>query len=82
MKSTDTYIVRRLACFEAEDRVQRAPADHSRSERDETDPAPDRLIGRPEKAESSGDEREADVDAQDPIESSDIRSHDVSLPLE
>ena len=73
---------RRFAGSNAQDRVQRAPANKSGSERDEPDPTPHRLIGRPEEADSSGDKCKSDDDSQDPIDSSDICSHDISLPLE
>jgi hypothetical protein len=75
--SSGTFSHRWLTGFNAQDRVQRAPANEAGSERDEPDPAPHRLICWPEKANSSGDEREADEDAQDAIDSSGICSHDI-----
>ena len=68
---------RRFAGPDAKDRVSGAPADETGGERDQADPASDRLIGRPEEAQSGSDERQPDDDAQDPIDGTDICTHDT-----
>ena len=65
----------RFAGPNAQDCVRRAPAEETRGKRNDTDPAPGRLIARAEKSDSRGDEREPDDDAQNPIDDADICGH-------